>query len=453
MKKTAILVLVMSLLALFGTLFNEASGRNGGSPSTRQPAKQPVDRVVRDDTIELVNGDLLTGKIADISQGVVRFDGQMIAGASSVPLRNIRRIFFPKPEGEGSKPEADQLIFPNGDRLSINIKSMDDKIIEGTTLTGDPLRLEKGKVSGLFFKKVPMKILEEHFDSDESGFTPVKGEWAVEEGQFVQKNKSSSSYRASALLRQQGRYNYKWTVDTSRSDVTGFYFFARDGTSVHGGNSYYLTLNGTKSVYLYKCQNNNQHYYASYTLSKGVEHVNFELEYDPGTGLIAIKINGEEAMRWKDTEPIQKGKYIILHANGRAAFDNVIVSHIGDSFLPSLAAASPDEDVILFVNGDILSGSVVSVDGENVAIEDEYDPEGIVISKTKISSLRFRMEKGEGLLSPPRSYKWVMWNGDTLTGRLDYLDDKEIKIKSDSAGDLILPRRFLKRIETPAEMY
>jgi hypothetical protein len=236
-----------------------------------------------------------------------------------------------------------------------------------------------------------------------------------------------------------------------RSGTTGFYFFAANGKTIHGGNSYYVMLSG-RSVYLYKCVNDNQQYYASYTIPSKEEAVRFHLEFHSGEGSIILSVNGEEAMRWKDPKPHEEGRFIILHANGSAAFDNVIVNRIGDSILPTLTAGSGDEDVVLFVNGDVISGTVDRVSQENVVVTTEYDPEGLVIAKSRVSSVRFKGEREADLTKADLHYRVIMWNGDVVSCAIHSLDGEEIKVESSSAGNLRFPRAIIKCIEAPPDL-
>ena len=407
----------------------------------------PDEKEVTEDTIEFINGDIMTGSIVSISSSAIEFNGKMISGTSEVPLDNVKRIYFPRGTEEEAKPKADQVIFPNGDCLSISVQNMDENTLIGETITGDPIKLAREYLEGLHFEKVPINVMEEHFeDPEDIRFKSVSGKWEVEGGKYVQTSTAMTENSAFAAVTQQGHYRYQWSVDKSKGGVTGFYFFAQEARSRHGINSYFIMLTGN-SVYLYKCIDDNQQYYNSYTIPTSENTVKFDLEYDSGKGIILLKINDKEAMKWQDAEPIDKGKYVILHASGAAAFDDIIIERIGGSYLPLLSAENADEDVVLFINGDILSGSVVTISENEVVIENEYDPEGMIISKSKISSLRLRNDGTGGLFDSAGCYRFVMWNDDIITAKLIGLDDMSLRIESTAVGVLSVPRELVKRIE------
>jgi len=153
----------------------------------------------------------------------------------------------------------------------------------------------------------------------------------------------------------------------------------------------------------------------------------FDLDYDSGKGTIALFVDGQEAIRWKDSSPIEKGKYIILHTSNQTSFDDIVVSRTGDSLLPSSGSEGVENDVIMFVNGDVLSGKVVNVSDENIVVENEYDPEGVTVAKTKISSVRFKRSSAVEAPKADANYKFVFWNDDVISGRIISLDEAQFK--------------------------
>jgi hypothetical protein len=439
---------LITLVALVSVV--SAGLANGRRPSSKLK-KLPEEKAVTEETIEFANGDTLTGRIVSVSEDIIRFNSKMMSGRSLIPVSNVKSILFPKLIDIKTIPRVDQIVLPNGDRISLTIDSVNEKALKGETPTGSSIELNRTELEGIIFKKVSATVLEEHFDDPENvRFNAVSGEWNVEDGMYVQKSTASSTYSASAMLTQQGRYRYQWSVDASRRGVTGFYFFAENGTSRNGGNSYYISLSGN-SVYLYKCRDDNQQYYDSYTMPSGQGITKLDLEYDSTKGTIVLAVNEHQAMRWKDTEPIEEGRYVILHASGSAGFDDIIISRMDGTRLPSFTSDSDGNDVILFVNGDVLAGTVVSISEENAVMTNEYDPEGVTISISKISSIRFKRAGKSELPKFVGSYRFTTWNDDIITGSILTLDDIYIKVQSNALGELLVPRKLIKRIEAPKE--
>jgi len=259
-KKPIVIIIAASLIIAYfaqtGIVFCKKYPSSGISAVSDE-------KEVTEDTIEFINGDVLTGSIVSISASAIEFNGKMISGTSKVPLDNVKRIYFPRGIEKGSKPKADQVIFPNGDCLSISVRHMDEKTLRGETITGDSIELARENLEGLHFKKVPIKILEENFEDPEiTRFKPVSGKWAIEGGKYVQLSKAITENSAYATVTQQGHYRYQWSVDKSKGGVTGFYFFAQNARSRHGINSYYIMWTWN-SVYLDKSVHDNQQYYNS----------------------------------------------------------------------------------------------------------------------------------------------------------------------------------------------
>lgn len=447
--KKIFLSLIIICLFISSNIFAQVKIR---PQATTVSGKMPEERVVNEDTIEFTNGDKISGDILAISNDTVEFNAKMIPNKCSFPLKNAKLILFPKKIEKEDTTLADQIILPNGDRISMAIKNMDSKLLNADTITGSSVSIEKEKLEGIVFRKVPVEVFVEKFeDAEKNRFTSITGEWVVEGGKYVQKKTNSDSYRASAPLTQQGSYKYSWSVDVSSGGVCGFYFFAKNSKSMNGGDSYYIMVSG-RSVYLYKCVSDNQQYYANYNVPAKENIMKFELNYDSANGTILLVIDGQEAIRWKDNSPLDKGKYIILHASQQASFDDIVVSRIGDSLLPSNASDASNNDTVTFVNGDILSGKVVSITEDSIVVENEYDPEGVTIAKTKISSLRF--SKGSKIDTPKANldFRFEFWNNDVITGKLKTLSGDSVTVETESAGELTLPRNLLKSVESPKEL-
>ena len=181
---------------LVGCMIAAMASANGlaRTPPTK-PQKLPEEKTVQEDTIEFSNGDLLTGKVVSISGDTMRFNGKVISGTSTVPLSGVRKIYFPETE-EYEAGEQDQVVFPNGDRLSLDVGNLSDKTLQAHTLSGEAVALDRAKIEGLVFKKAPMKLLEQDFEDEENlRFSAVAGQWVIEEGMYWQKE-SNSSFRS-----------------------------------------------------------------------------------------------------------------------------------------------------------------------------------------------------------------------------------------------------------------
>ena len=419
------------------------------SPPPEEPAGEEV---FSEDTIEFKNGDRLTGNIESISDGSIVIDCQMIIGKSAVSLSDARKVFFTGKTGHTQTAYEDQVVFPNGDRLSLSVSKLDEKFLEGETLTGDPLKLDKSRIEGIIFNRAAVKVMDERFDDAESTrFQGTSGDWVVVNGKYVQRKIGRSArggHKAYAPLTQRGRYIYKWTLDTSgeSSYYNGFYFFANNERSTHGGTGYQVSFRG-QSVILYKIEGDRTRQLSSCDIPSEENRLECELEFDSGKGLIVLKINGRQVFSRTDARPVKKGKYVMIFSTGDASFDDIVIIRLGDNSLPQASSDESDEDIVLYVNGETLSGSVVSVTEEYVIVENEYDPEGMAIPKRMISSMRF---KGAADAVPDETgtlWKFIMWNDDIITGEILTLDKDFLRTRSIFAGDLTIPRELVKSIE------
>ncbi len=418
-----------------------ATGRPPRGNLEQIPESKPLSK----DVVHLDNGDKVSGRILRLDDGMLIVAGELVEGEVRVPLKNVKLALFRTPK-ELPKLPADRLIFPNGDRLSVTMDRLEDGLLEATTSAGETVQVKTERLAGIVFERKPYTIYENDFESGElKGLKPVSGQWAIEDGLLVQKERNASFSNVTLEVMQDGRFEYEWVANLVSGYTYGFYFFAENDQSVHGGTSYFIMAQG-KSLYLYKVRNDNQQYYANYTLTKRSKRARFRLDYDPSNGHIILNVDGNDVFRYRDPTPISSGRYVILRVDSVGSFDDLVIKRLGGGRILATEAKARGRDIVCLANNDEVSGTVISVDDETVLMKTDYDEDPVDIQRAYVSSLTFYRQASKP--AQPGSAHVTLVNGDVVTGRLVGLDDKTVVVETDVLGRITLARSLVRELRT-----
>jgi hypothetical protein len=273
----------------------------------------------------------------------------------------------------------------------------------------------------------------------------MSGQWAIEEGAFTQKERNASFSNASIEVLQDGRFQYEWVADLLAGYSYGFYFFASDGETVNGGNSYLIMAQG-HSIYLYKVQDDNQQYYATHRLPKRNKRARFVLDYNPADGHMSLTVDGESVFRYRDPNPITSGRFVILRVDNVGSFDDIAIRRLGGGRILATEAKARGSDIVCLANSDEVSGTVLSVDAETVVMRTDYDVEPVDVVRDYVSSVTFYRQAAK--IAGSDSTQLRLTNGDVLTGKLIGLDAEQAVIENDVLGQVKVPRALLRELRS-----
>ena len=395
------------------------------------------------DVLHLDNGDKISGTVLRLDDGMLVATGDLVEGKLRVPLKNVKLALFRTPKELPELP-GDRLVFPNGDRLSVTLSGLEDDVLKATTSAGDTLDIKTERLTGVIFLRKPHTVYENDFESDElKGLTPVSGKWAIENGRLVQKERNASFSNATLKVTQDGRFQYEWTANLLSGYTYGFYFFAENNQSVHGGTSYLVLAQG-RSIYLYKVLNDNQQYYANYTIPKRNKRTQFRLDYNPDNGHIILAVDGKDAFRYRDPQPIQSGRYVVLRVDSVGSFDDLAVRRLGGGRILATEAKARGRDIVCLANNDEVSGTVLSMDDETVLMKTDYDEDPVDIRRSYVSSVTFYRQASTA--AGDASARITLVNDDVVTGRLIGLDAETLIVETDVLGRVTLSRALVREL-------
>ncbi|NQT82554.1 hypothetical protein HQ563_06000 [bacterium] len=411
------------------------------APPTSGPVLLPVASHVAHDSVKFVNGDKLTGTVEAIEKGNVLFMLDLISERAEFPVENFSEISFAGPPN--SPPErSDAIYVADGSYFSAEVRGLNPDAVEAKTLSGQEIAIPRDEVAGIGFYHPDDTLFENDFSSPgEMGLVPVLGGWKVEKGQFVQASPLPFC-RAYVRVVQEEMMRYEWVMDVTKSRNAGLLFFASRYDTRYGQLAYMVMLRG-REVYFYKVIGGRRHQGWRERVKSPGSLVRLRAEYDPRNGEIVLWSGNDILMRLFDPNPIRRGEYVLLHTEGKAAFDDLRISRLVGTI--DGVAPKGDLDMVLLSNGDRVSGRVIEI-FEDVVLKSPYSPIETAIDKGQVRSIAFAVPRN-GVLAKGRLLPRVsLWNGDIILGRIVGLDDRSLTLKLPFIEELVIARTSLRGI-------
>jgi hypothetical protein len=435
----------LAALALAALAVQAPAQRQRPSSAPAELEEIPEPKPLATDVVHLDNGDQISGSILRLDGRTLVVAGDLVEGEARLPLEHVALALFRTPEQVPELP-GDRLVFPNGDRLSVRVNRVKDGSLVAATGSGQPLEVKTERLTGIVFEREPYACYENDFESDDlKGLKPISGKWAIEKGCLVQKERNAAFSNVALPVTQDGRFLYEWTALLSSGYTYGLYFFAQDADSVHGDTSYLILAQG-RSIYLYKVLNSNQQYYASYEMPNRTNRTTFQLDYNPADGHIILRVNGTDAFRYRDPQPILTGRYVILRVDSLGSFDDVTIKRLGGGRLLATEAKARGRDIVCLTNNDEVAGTVLGMDEATVLMKTDYDADPVDVERRYVSSVTFYRQAatlpGDGEL------RVTLINGDVITGRLVGLDAENLVVETAVLGQLKLARTLVRNLGT-----
>jgi len=418
------------------------------SPPPRQPFLSIAPRLGYD-SAKFVNGDRLTGTLKAIDRGKVSFRLRLIEETAEFPVENLSEISLAGPPRSPPK-RSDAIYLRDGSYLTASVTGVTSELLEAETSLGQTITIPKNEVIGIGFHRSDDVPFQSDFSQrEETGLIPARGSWRVEKGRFVQ-GAPLPFCRAYVPVVQTGMMRYEWATDLSKSKTAGLLFFASRADTRFGQLAYMVMLRG-KDTCLYKIVGGARHYAAKKRIQSAGPLVHFRAEYDPRNGEIVVWEENDILMRVFDPRPIRRGEYVLLHTEGKAAFDDVKIRHL----VGTIQSVPPEGelDVVLLSNGDSVSGEVVGI-SEQVVLKNRYTPVETPIDRGRVRSIVFALSPGETQAEETDSPRISLWNGDLILGSIVGMDERKVTVRSSFAPELVIPKANLRTItfRQPASM-
>ncbi len=307
------------------------------------------------------------------------------------------------------------------------------------------LSIPKDQVVGIGFCHRDDAVFQSDFSSRELvGIVPALGSWSVEKGQLVQASPVPFC-RAYIPAVQVGMMRYEWTADLSESSIAGLAFYAERSDTRFGDLAYMATIRDDV-LHFYKVIGEARHEGKRERINSSGPLVRFKVEYDPRNGEIVLWAGGDLLMRLVDPAPIQRGEYVLLHTEGKAAFDDVRVTHLVGTVKDASHDAS--SDTVVLSNGDRVSGQLVEI-YDKIVLKNPYTSAETSIDRRKVRAVTFA-SLGATEKSPPLTLPRIsLWNGDAIWGKILRMNEDKAVVETSFASDLVVARDNLRVVTFP----
>jgi hypothetical protein len=257
-------------------------------------------------------------------------------------------------------------------------------------------------------------------------FATASGQWLVHNGAMLQIDQNQHNARAEAPVGQCGRMRYTWSLDTTKGMSAGVYLLASD-RQASKGDSYRIMLEYQR-VTLYKATEHGESQCLFHEIGAPGTRVRFKVQYDCDAGVMQIWVDDRQVASVRDKSPIRSGEYVILRADGRAAFEDLQVERLGGTVAPP--DAKEGEDVILLRNGDCIVGAVEEVSEEEVVVMQKGEEMELRLDRAMVWQTAL-----DGRLSvSPNGVGVVFRDGTRLEGSIRSLEGHSLVLQNGGLG-------------------
>ncbi len=440
-----LLLLLTGFVPAFAILVSASpETRPAGAYPVSRPALESLPAKVAQDIAKFKNGDKLTGTIRAIREDRLSLSLDLVGETARFPLDSLSELSFAGPP-EQSSELCDAIYFRDGSYVSARVTGLTGDELKAVTPVGQAIVVPKNRVAGIGFHHPGDVLFESHFESrDKMGVIAALGSWDVEKGRLVQASPLPFC-RAYVKVAQAGVVRYEWTADLSKSTVAGLAFCASSYDTRFGDLAYMAIVRG-RQIILYKVIGEARHQCDRGMIKVSGPMVAFRIDYDPRSGEITLYVGKNAIMRLKDSDPILRGDYVVLHTEGKAAFDDLKVTHLAGGIQGIIP--HPDLDTVLLSNGDRVAGHVVQISQE-VVLKNDYSPAEVPVPRHKVRSILFATSPEESAAGNVPVPEISLWNGDVIFGEVLAMDGEAAAVAPRFAPELVVARADLRAVTFP----
>ncbi len=412
----------------------------GGRAIKLVPKETPVGR----DVVRFGNGDALQGEIWRIVDGAVTLKPDMAEDSLTVSVDALKDVVFRDSEARHSI-SGDRVMLVNGEALRGPVRSMaNGKVLLDGHVAGD-VELKQENVAAISFFREEEVLAEESFDDGLPATVRFEGgTWATQGGWLLQRDSRAVECYASLPVTQTGEVCYEWTLNTTIGRSTGVYFMASD-PGLWQDAAYFVRIL-RNYVYVYFCRNGEEVYCGSYRISLYRSKNDVRLRCDSDRGRFQLWIDGTEVGCWECSVPIRTGKYVVLRADGRAAFEDLSIVRKAGAVRVDPSQLHAGEDVLKLVNGDEILGTVSGIQEGKVFFEGYGGEKPVGIARGKALYVRFGRNMGNLPRAMGGTVVLVMRDEERISGDFLSLEGGVARVRSDLAGVVELPAEELKKV-------
>ncbi len=367
--------------------------------SAAEPAAAGKEGAVGD-MLTFINADVLHGQAVSVSgeHGLV-WSHPDVEQTIAFKLTNLSKLKYadgPKPDVQPAvEQKFDRIQLTNGDELPGAIVTLDNENLVLRTRYGGDLRIRRTMIDCLRpGSKSGAAIYEGPGEDDwENNRSHGKG-WSFRNGAYYANGSSGVIGKNFELPDLSNiEFDLQW-----KGHPNLYVYFYTDNPQNPGGNSYQFRVSGDYLTLQRYSANMGSRDMGNFNMNqltaRGKAH--FSLRTDKEEKKIALFIDGSLAKQWEDNaEFAGKGKGVLFYASGGfIKLSGIRITHWDGRFeSEAKTAKDEEEDVVVFVNNDKVTGKILTVADEKMQMQTAYAP--LEIPVERITLIQFGKKNQE----------------------------------------------------------
>ncbi len=381
-------------------------------------------------TIELKNGDTLSGKVSTFNEGSLTLVSPVASEPLQINGKAIQRILFNK-QPEAPKLHSEKLTLVNGDTIPCRVLSLDAKQLKFATHYAGDFTIERELISNIQFGIDNQRVI--YNGKDEISKWSTTGSWAKpDKDTFTSKGSGTISRKLE--LPENLRISYTLIWRSSPNFV--FRFCGEKSSATTRQDTYEYTFNRA-GMQIRRYQGNNNIAAPLVNIPLKPEDyngrsINLDFHINRKDGNITLFVDSKKIGTWPDQFDISKGNYIIFNnrsSKNQITIKNILISDLNDGSLPRYhqTLQKAKADTFLDSDGNIRSGNILNITTaeskkRTMVMEEEFNTKPFSVPEHRISSMRFSHKDDPPQFPKPDFNAILHHNGQIQLSNPEFLD-------------------------------
>lgn len=317
------------------------------------------------DSIELHNGDTLSGTIQSLEKGLVILRSPLAYAPLEIKAESISKISFPE-QAEGNPVHTERLTLANNDVIPCKVLSMDKEQLHISTWYAGKFSIPRTNIRALQFGLSEEKTIFLGND-DPAQWSTRDGSWSFSGTSYTSNGTGTLARKLDLPENLRINFNLAWKETPNFS----FRFCAENDSPTTKQDTYEFLFNSA-GMQIRRYENAKQPAAPIANISIkprsiASQSINVDLRVNRAEGLISLYIDTKLIGTWPDPFATSKGEYIIF--NNRTSrktsciISDIRVMSLNDGSLPRHRekADIAQSDVLIDSEGEKMSGTLQSI--------------------------------------------------------------------------------------------
>jgi hypothetical protein len=374
-----------------------SSKSHAAAAKTNAPPVAPVVRT--EDALNFLNGDRLHGKLVglDGAGGLLTWQHKAAPDPMRYQLDALDKLDLLPRKVEGQLPQQNVVQLVNGDRLRGDVVTLDAAQMVFKTWYAGTLNIARARLSELAPAAAPVDVLYEGPTSDLSGWTTqnnsIRGSGLAFRNGGLMLPLGQPVGRKIANLPDKVRFEFE--VSNYANAYFVFWFFSDSPRNMGNNDAYYMNFYGSRMEFERMVHNEGNRSLGSVENDaerRMKSHLLVTILADRKERHFALLLDGKFVREFNDPQEFKGSGDCIMFQTHQASSMKIAKIKIArwDGKLPkaeSSGSGAIEQDTLVFVNGDAMSGAVRSIATGNVKFETSYAMMDVPLER--IARMRF----------------------------------------------------------------